>query len=140
MIVQDSFMYFQTLTLYTAKAVHPPLLFNLQLDARRFEQQNFSDLSKGEWFISARLNQFIVKIRFRINHLQQDVEQVDGHVHAEVDGVRWQKEVEGHQVRILILSFNLLLIWKLTLEMIEAIYLKSDELTVDWHCEIEFSI
>ena len=46
-----------------------------------------------------------VKIRFRINHLQQDVEQVDGHVHAEVDGVRWQKEVEGHQVRILNLSF-----------------------------------
>ena len=79
-----------------------------------------------------------VKIRFRINHLQQDVEQVDGHVHAEVDGVRWQKEVEGHQVRILNLSFNLLLIWKLTLEMIEAIYSQRwwQKLALGWHWQV----
>ena len=37
-----------------------------------------------------------VKLRFviKINHLQQDVERVDGHVHAEVDGVRWLDEVD----------------------------------------------
>ena len=108
MIVQDSFTYFQTLTLYTTKAVHPPLLFNLKLDARRFEQQNFSDLSKGEWFISARLNQ-LVKIRFQINHLKQGAEWVDGHIHAEVDGVRWLNEVEGLHVQ----NWNFFLIFLL---------------------------
>jgi hypothetical protein len=41
-----------------------------------------------------------VKIRFRINHLLQEVEQVDGHAHAEVDGVSRLDEVEGPQVRI----------------------------------------
>ena len=41
-----------------------------------------------------------VKIRFRINHLLQEVEQVDDHVHPEVDGVSRLDEVEGPQVRI----------------------------------------
>ena len=41
-----------------------------------------------------------VKIRFRINHLLQEVEQVDDHAHAEVDGVGGLDEVEGPQVRI----------------------------------------
>ncbi len=56
------------------------------------------------------LNLFIVKIRFRINHLLQEVEQVDGH--AEVDGRHWLDEVEPY-VRIKNLC-NLLLILKLT--------------------------
>jgi hypothetical protein len=40
---------------------------------------------------------FVVKIRFRINHLLQEVEQVNGH--AEVDGVSRLDEVEGLGVR-----------------------------------------
>ena len=36
-----------------------------------------------------------VKTRFRINHLLQEVEQVDDHAHAEVDGVGGLDEVEG---------------------------------------------
>ncbi len=44
----------------------------------------------------------------RINHLLQEVEQVDGHAHAEVDGVSRLDEVEGLDVRIKV--FNLLLI------------------------------
>ena len=50
-----------------------------------------------------------VKIRFRINHLLQEVEQVDGHAHAEVDGRHRLDEVEGLDVRIKNL-LNLLLI------------------------------
>jgi hypothetical protein len=50
-------------------------------------------------------------------------------------------EVEGLQVQILNLSFNLLLIRKLTLEMIEAIYLKKSDtdyrLTLAYHTDID---
>jgi hypothetical protein len=87
----------------------------------RSSTHNFSLVKR--WMIYFCLIKSVkLRIVVQINHLQQDVEQVDGHVHAEVDGVRWQKEVEGLQVRIWNRSFNLLLIWKLTLEMIEAIY------------------
>ncbi len=47
-----------------------------------------------------RLNLFVVKIRFRINHLLQEVEQVEVDAHAEVDGVSRLDEVEGPYVRI----------------------------------------
>ena len=56
-----------------------------------------------------RLNLFVVKIRFRINHLLQEVEQVEVDAHAEVDGVSRLDEVEGPHVRIKNL-YNLLLI------------------------------
>jgi hypothetical protein len=57
---------------------------------------------------------FVVKIRFRINHLLQEVEQVDGH--TEVDGIHWLEEVEGLDVRIEFNSYNLLLILKTDLK------------------------
>ena len=50
--------------------------------------------------LSCLIKSVKLRIVVRINHLQQDVEQVDGHVHAEVDGVRLLNEVERLHVRI----------------------------------------
>ena len=66
--------------------------------ANPFENK-LSVSSKGETFLF-RLNLFVVKISFRINHLLQEVEQVEVDAHAEVDGVSRLDEVEGPQVRI----------------------------------------
>ena len=55
-----------------------------------------------------------VKIRFRINHLLQEVEQVDDHVHPEVDGRHRLEEVGGLDVRIKLNLFDLFTNIKLT--------------------------
>jgi hypothetical protein len=60
-----------------------------------FRATKISVLSQGDWKFP-----FISSVLFRINHLLQEVEQVDGHAHAEIDGVSRLDEVEGPQVRI----------------------------------------
>ena len=55
-----------------------------------------------------------VKIRFRIKHLLQEVEQVDDHVHPEVDGRHRLEEVGGLDVRIKLNFFDLFTNIKLT--------------------------
>ena len=74
--------------------VHPPHLSNLnwmpsrsRLSSARFEQPLFQTCLKVN-DLSCLIKSVKLRIVVRINHLKQDVEREDGHVHAEVDVVR----------------------------------------------------
>ncbi len=58
-----------------------------RLSSARFKQPSFQTCLEVN-DLSCLIKSVKLRIVVRINHLQQDVEQVDGHGHAEVDRVR----------------------------------------------------